>query len=108
MAESNQLLNQHLLWRAGFGPMAEDFHQTISAEPSSYVTALFNASAKVPAYLDVADNAIKGLAMGIEEIGKEQKRQLSDEEKKRIREQSKKDIKSLNLSWLNQMVNSPQ
>jgi uncharacterized protein (DUF1800 family) len=108
MAESNQLLNQHLLWRAGFGPMAEDFHQTASAEPSAYVKALFNASVKVPAYLDVADNAIKGLAMGIDEIGKEQKRQFSDEEKKKIREQSKKDIKSLNLSWLNQMVNSPQ
>ena len=50
MAESIQLLNQHLLWRAGFGPMAEDFQQTASAEPSTYVKALFNASAKVPAY----------------------------------------------------------
>lgn len=108
MAGSNQLLNQHLLWRAGFGPMAEDFHQTASAEHSAYVKALFNASAKVPAYLDVADNAIKGLAMGIDEISKEQKRQFSAEEKKKIREQSKKDIKSLNLAWLNQMVNSPQ
>ena len=108
MGVNNQLHNQHLLWRSGFGPMAEDFDQVTTASPTSYVSALFKASSKKPGYIDVADNAIKGLAMGIEEVGKEQKRQLSDEDKKRIREQSKEDIKSLNIAWLNQMVNSPQ
>lgn len=108
MGANNQLNNQHLLWRAGFGPMAEDFLQITTATPQSYVTALFRASEKKPGYIDVADNALKGLAMGLEEAGKEQKRQLSQEDKKKFREQSKEDIKSLNLTWLHEMVNSRQ
>ena len=108
MAVSNQLKNQHLLWRAGFGPMTEDFNQINQATTSSYLKALFKSSAKSPAYIDVADNFIKGLAMGVDEVGKQQQRQLSAEERKKIREQSKENIKSLNLSWLGQMVNSEQ
>lgn len=108
MALSNQLKNQHLLWRAGFGPMVEDFEQIEKASPGSYVNALFKASAKTPAYIDVADNFVKGLAMGVDEIGKQQKRQLSEEERRRLREQSRENIKSLNLTWLSQMVGSGQ
>ncbi|MBL0134747.1 MAG: DUF1800 domain-containing protein [Chitinophagaceae bacterium] len=108
MAVSNQLRNQHLLWRAGFGPMAEDFTEISSASSASYVKALFKASAKVPEYIDVADSALKGLVMGIDEVGNQQKRQLSDEQKKQLREQSRENIKSLNISWLNEMINSNQ
>lgn len=108
MAVSNQLKNQHLLWRAGFGPMAEEFDQVAKGSTTSYVNALFKASSKIPAYIDVADNFIKGLTMGIDEIGKQQRNQLTDEEKKKVREQSKEDIKNLNLTWLHQMVDSDQ
>ncbi len=108
MAVSNQLRNQHLLWRAGFGPMAEDFSEISSASSSSYVKALFKASAKAPEYIDVADSALKGLVMGIDEVGNQQKRQLSDEQKKQLREQSRENIKSLNITWLNEMINSNQ
>jgi len=108
MALSNQRKNQHLLWRAGFGPMVEDFPQLTQSSTNSYVNALFKASAKTPAYIDVADNFIKGLSMGVDEIGKQERRQLSDEEKKQVREKSKENIKSLNLTWLDQMINSPQ
>lgn len=108
MAVSNQLKNQHLLWRAGFGPMAEDFEQIAKGSPRAYVNALFKASEKTPAYIDVADNFIKGLAMGVDEVGKQQKNVLSDEQKKKIREQSREDIKNLNLTWLQQMVSSDQ
>ena len=74
---TNQLKNQHLLWRAGFGPMAEEFHQLPGTSPSSYVQALFKACAKPPRYIDVASNAVKGLMMGVDEIVKQNK-QLSD------------------------------
>jgi uncharacterized protein (DUF1800 family) len=104
---TNQLKNQHLLWRAGFGPMAEEFHQLTNASTKSYVKALFKASEKSPAYIDVASNALKGLVMGMDEIAKQNK-QLSDEEKRKVRQQSKQDIKNLNLTWLNEMVNSEQ
>ena len=104
---TNQLKNQHLLWRAGFGPMAEEVQQLSKASPQSYLSSLFKASSKHPATIDVASNALKGLVMGIDEIGR-QSRQLSDEDKKKIRQQSRQDIRNLNLTWLNEMVHTEQ
>ena len=106
MVVTNQLKNQHLLWRAGFGPMAEDLGQLSTASQKSYFQALTKASKKKPEYLDLADNYIKGLTMGIEEIGRTQRKELSDEEKKKLRQASRDSIKSLNLAWLNEMIHS--
>jgi hypothetical protein len=36
--------------------------------------------------------------MGVDEIGKQERRQLSDDEKKQVREKSKENIKNLNLT----------
>jgi uncharacterized protein (DUF1800 family) len=105
MVITNQLKNQHLLWRAGFGPMAEEIHQLDTAPPASYVKALLKSSSKSPVYMDVADSALKGLVMGVEEIGRA-KRQLDEEQRKKIRQQSREDLKSLNLTWIGEMVNS--
>jgi uncharacterized protein (DUF1800 family) len=107
MIVTTQVKNQHLLWRAGFGPMAEEFHQLSSATNKSYLNSMFKASAKGPEYLDVADSALKGLAMGVREVGQANK-QLDEEQKRKMRKQSRDDIKSLNITWLNQMVNSEQ
>jgi uncharacterized protein (DUF1800 family) len=104
---SNQLKSQHLLWRAGFGPVAHELSQLATTSPKAQVDALFKASKKSPEYIDVASNALKGLLMGMDEISKQSK-QLSDEEKKQLRQQSRQDIKNLNLTWLNEMVNSNQ
>jgi uncharacterized protein (DUF1800 family) len=106
MVVTNQLKNQHLLWRAGFGPMAEDLPQLATASQKSYFQALLKASQKKPEYLDLADNYIKGLTMGIEEIGRQQRKELSDAEKKKLRQASRESIKSLNLAWLSEMINS--
>src|SRR6185436_14790806 len=106
MVVTNQLKNQHLLWRAGFGPMAEDLGQLATASQKSYFQALVKASKKQPQYLDLADNYIKGLMMGIDEIGRTQKKELNDEEKKKLRQSSRESIKSLNLAWLNEMIHS--
>jgi uncharacterized protein (DUF1800 family) len=105
MVITNQLKNQHLLWRAGFGPMAEEIHQLDTVSPASYVKALLKGSSKSPVYMDVADSALKGLVMGVEEIGRAQ-RQLDEEQRKKIRQQSREDLKSLNLTWISEMVNS--
>ena len=105
MPVSNQLKNQHLLWRAGFGPINEDQPRLSKAKPEDFVKALFKASSKTPVYLDVADNEIKGLVMGVDEI---KKQNLSEDQKKQLRQQSKEDLKNLNLSWLKEMVNSEQ
>ena len=107
MPLSQQQKNQHLLWRAGFGPMNEEFGQLTSASTNSYVNALFKASSKSPLYIDVADSAIKGLMMGVDDIVKQQQ-QLNEEQRKKLRQQSKEDIKNLNLTWISEMVNSEQ
>ncbi len=107
MPVSNYLKNQHLFWRAGFGPLPEDLPNIKRGSQKEFVDAFFKASSKSPAYIDVADSALKGLVMGIGEEGRKQ-RQLTEEQRKKLREQSRDDIKSLNLTWLNQMVNSGQ
>ena len=104
---SNQLKNQHLLWRAGFGPTVEEFHQLSKFSPQSYLAALFKASSNHPGTIDVASNVLKGLVMGMDEVARQSK-QLSDEDKKKLRQQSRQDIKNLNLTWLNEMVNTGQ
>src|SRR5687768_11790312 len=107
MIVTTQVKNQHLLWRAGFGPMAEEFHQLASSSNKSYINSLFKASTKNPEFIDVADSALKGLAMGVREVGMAQ-RPVDEEERRKMRKQSREDIKSLNLTWLNEMVNSDQ
>lgn len=106
MVVTNQLRNQHLLWRAGFGPMAEEVNQLSTSSQASYVKALFKASDKTPSYLDVADSAIKGLIMGLQEAGRQQTDTAGVEQKKKeLFKRSQEAIKSLNLAWLDQMVN---
>ena len=106
MAITNQLKNQHLMWRAGFGPMVEDWSQLATTSQKNLISAIFSASAKSPEYIDVASNYLKGLTMGIDDIVKLQKKDFSEDEKKQMRKQSQQDIKSLNLAWLNEMVNT--
>lgn len=107
MIVTPQLKNQHLLWRAGFGPMAEEYQQLASASHKSYVNSLFKASAKGPQMIDVANSAVKGLVMGVQEASTK-KRDLDEMERRRLRQQSRDDIKNLNITWLNEMVNSEQ
>ena len=39
MAVSNQLKNQHLLWRAAFGPMAENVNELTRSFSKRFVSA---------------------------------------------------------------------
>ncbi|MFI5152122.1 MAG: DUF1800 family protein [Chitinophagales bacterium] len=106
MPNNNQLRNQHLLWRAGFGPLAENCNQLGQVSQKSLFKTILKASSARPAYLEVANNMFNGLFMGVDEVSKMQRKELSAAEKKQFRKQSQEDIKSLNLAWLNEMVNS--
>ena len=101
---SNQLKNQHLLWRAGFGPAAEGLSQLSLLNPQELYAALKKASAKKPEYLDATDDHFKGLVKGIGEEGK--RRQMDKEGLRMVQQQSRQQIKNLNLMWLNEMVDS--
>ena len=106
MPLSNQLKNQHLLWRAGFGPAVEQLNDLSEYNPEQFYKALVKASAQKPDYINVADNYLQGLMMGIDQAGRMQQKELTAEEKKLRQQKSREGVRNLNLFWLNQMVNS--
>jgi len=105
MPVSKQLENQHLLWRAGFGPDVYQLDDLTSSSPQKLYKALQKASSKKPEYLQAADNYLQGLMLGIREAGRQQK-EISAEQKKEIQKRSREGIRNLNLYWINEMVNS--
>jgi uncharacterized protein (DUF1800 family) len=95
------------MWRAGFGPAAGQLEQLQRISPAALYKALQKASSKKPEFIDVADTYLKGLYMGVEEVGRqERKKELDPQERKKIREKNRDDLKSLNLNWMNEMVQS--
>ena len=104
MSLSNQLKNQHLLCRAAFGPMAENVNELADVSQKELYKILEKTSAKKPDELSVSTNSFAGLMKGLQDLGQMQK--LSQEQKKQLRKQSVEDLKNLNLTWLNEMINS--
>jgi uncharacterized protein (DUF1800 family) len=102
----NQLHLQHLLWRTGFGPSSAGWKKWENIPEKNWWATIKEASAAAPEAFDVADNVIKGLVMGVGEVGKMQRRDLDQDQKKQIRRQSREDTKSLNILWLDEMVHS--
>jgi uncharacterized protein (DUF1800 family) len=106
MSVSYQLKNQHLLWRAGFGPAVEQLPELNDFNPHEFYKALVEASKKTPVYLNVADNYLQGLMMGIDQVGRVQRKELTADEKKEAQRKSREGVRNLNLTWLKEMVNS--
>lgn len=106
MSLTNQLKNQHLMWRAGFGPAVEQLGDLSQFSPKQFYKGLVKASDKKPEYINVADDYLQGLYMGIEETGRQQKKELDKDQRKMIQQKSREDIRNLNLYWLKEMVNS--
>ena len=106
MAASQQRKNQHLLWRAGFGVNTETVKDIAVAPPEVLYTMLETASLPKPAYIDVADNTLKGLMLGIQQVAEMQQadKPKTDEQRKKFKKESIQNIRTLNTSWLNEMV----
>jgi len=105
MPNSKQLANQHLLWRAGFGPAVYQLDDLANSSTQKLYKSLQKASSKKPEYLQAAGNYLQGLMLGIQEAGRQQK-EMSAEQKKEWRQKSREGIRNLNLYWINEMVNS--
>ncbi len=111
MPVTNRLKNQHLLWRAAFGPMAENAAALDAIKPADLWQLLLETSASKPEKLEVADNLIAGLSNGVKDLVALDKAGKMDEETKKerqqkMRQQSKDDIRNLNIRWLDEMINS--
>jgi uncharacterized protein (DUF1800 family) len=101
---SNQLKNHHLLWRAAFGPVAKNASELKDVSHRDLYQLLEKNSAKKPDDLVIAGNLLDGLMKGTQDIGMMQK--LNEGQKKMLRKQSVEDLKNLNLTWLDEMINS--
>jgi len=106
MSLTNQLKNQHLLWRAGFGPAVEQLKDLSEYSHKQFFKALVKASDKKPEFIDVADDYLKGLVMGFEEAGRQQRKELPADERKKIQQKNREGVRNLNMYWMHQMVNS--
>jgi DNA repair protein RadC len=107
MAISIRLKNQHLLWRAGFGPMAENTGTLDATSTKELWRILLKTSTKAPVKIEVAQNLFDAYK-DMQDGATMQKGQLSNEQKKQLRIQSRDDIKNLNIRWLDEMINSEE
>src|SRR5215510_13767528 len=107
MSLANQVKNQHLMWRAGFGPAVEQLADLPQFSHKELYKALQKASSKKPEYIDVADDFLKGLFAGIDEVGRQERRkEMTEDERKKVQQKNRESIRSLNLNWLGVFVNT--
>jgi uncharacterized protein (DUF1800 family) len=104
MPVTNRLKNQHLLWRAAFGPMAENIAGLDKMSQKSLWNTLLKTSAETPVAINVASNLFDGMVKNIEDLSQFDK--LTKDQKKQLQDQSREDIKNLNLRWMYEMINS--
>lgn len=101
---TNQQKNQHLMWRAGFGPAASQLSQLQTLSSQQLFEALQKAATKQPSFIDAADDYLKGLVKGIQEEGMRQV--MTAEDRRMVQQQTRQAVRSLNLLWLDEMVHA--
>ena len=106
MAVSNRLKNQHLLWRAAFGPMAENAASLDTISQKNLWTLIVKTSAGPVEKIEVTKNPADEYMMGMNDPKEIQKKMDNPDLKKRLREKSRDDLKTMNIRWLETMVNS--
>ena len=105
MIISNRLKNQQLLWRAAFGPMAENAASLDDISQKKLWKLLLETSSKSPAKIAVAENLVDGLNKGVQDVVMQNEINKAEIARKK-RAQSRDDLKSLNILWLDKMINS--
>lgn len=106
MEISNRLKNQHLLWRAGFGPMAENA-ATLDSQPQKNLWELIKkTSAAEPVKIEVAKNSFGETNNDLKTVDDVQKALKDPEQRKKIRQLSREGLKELNIAWLEEMISS--
>ncbi len=104
--------NQHLLWRAGFGPSAADPQQFLHFSADKLYRHLLKAAEKKPSAFDVASPSVKMMLApssdNMMQSGEGKPAALRDADNRReFRKQSVADIRTLSIRWLEEMTSSP-
>lgn len=105
MSASNRIKNQHLLWRAAFGPTAENTAALDTLSTKKLWQLLSSSSSKAPVKIEVAQN-MADIFLGEINNNAMKKKEVDKEQRKFIRERSREDIKNLNIRWLEEMISS--
>ena len=106
MSASNRIKNQHLLWRSAFGPMAENAASLDTISQKELWALLVKTSAKTVEKIEVTKNPADEYMMGMSDPKEIQKKMDDPDLKKKLREKSRDDLKTLNIRWLETLVNS--
>lgn len=106
MIATNRLKNQHLLWRAAFGPMVENAAELDSLPNKKLWELLVETSAKKPEKINVAQDLVDLYYKNIDSMENPKKGELSKDQRKEIQMLSKDGLKNLNLRWMDEMINS--
>ncbi|HCL84861.1 MAG TPA: DUF1800 domain-containing protein [Chitinophagaceae bacterium] len=104
---NNQLKNQHLWWRAGFGPPADQVELLSKEKPETLFHSILKASDKKPDFFDVADPVLKQKVMESQSAGPGKYLRLKQGDRQMFRKQSVQDIFKLNIRWIQEMTGSP-
>ena len=94
MSVSNRLKNQHLLWRAAFGPMAENAASLDTISQKKLWALLVKTSSKPVQKLEVTKNPADEYMNGMTDPKEMQKAMNNQELRKKLREQSRDDLKN--------------
>ena len=106
MAITDRLKNQHLLWRAGFGPMAENIADLDSMPQKKLWNTLVQASSDAPQKINIATNPFTDKDY-MNADGTPMNPQLMDkDQKKALQFQYREDLRNMNIAWMNMMINS--
>jgi uncharacterized protein (DUF1800 family) len=106
MPLTNRIKNQHLLWRAAFGPMAENVAELDNVSPKKLWSTLLSTSADAPTKMSIANDPRTEKAYMNEDGTAMKYKEMDAVTRKLIAQQYKDDLKNMNIAWLNKMINS--
>ncbi len=109
MDDTKQRHNQHLLWRAGFGPTGTDLDRLRHISPDKLYKQLEKEALQKPEPFDAASDYIKTALLqeppAMEgQLSPEDKKRYNTEQRRLINRQSNEDIRKLSLLWLDRMA----
>ena len=103
MAINKQTKNQHLLWRAGFGPGYNQIQEISNLSSKDLFKNIMGDATASPIAIDVTDDELKSFR---EETPQMIKRDAEGANKFKKLQKSRDAIRSLNTKWLDEMVSS--
>lgn len=112
MEITQQLKNQHLLWRAGFGVSAADLADLDHIAPHKWYRRLEKASATAPSPIDTISASVKNMLQeGSEDLSQmkaEERKAYNANRRRQLNKQSNLDIRDMTLAWMEEMISGAQ